>query len=523
MATFRRLFASKRAAAAIVIGIGGLLSIVHLSHLFAHDKPPLATIVGVVLPLVLSVVVVYAGYWTLRQDVLGAYVARLVVWTVVGGIAMGVIVGTITAHQYLAGQLPDDAFYQLATAVTGGTLGGVLVGRYDAQLRRRSDRIRALQEATGELVTAETAEEVCERVVEIARRELELPLTAAWLYDEERTLLEPVAVTDEGREAIGDHPAFEPGESLSWAVFEDGEPRVYPDVYDRPERHNPDTRVRSEIILPLGSHGVLNVGSREPDAFDDVDVSTARLLASTAGTVLDRVEREMELRSHQRTLETQNERLEEFASIVSHDLRNPLSVAEGHLQLASEDCDSPALSKVEEAHRRMDGIITDLLGLARAGQTIEETEPVDLAAVAADAWGMVETTGGTLEIEFEAATIDADRSRLGQLLENLFRNAIEHGTADADRGALEGGTDRPPAVTVRIGLLAENAGFYVEDDGPGIPPEDRDRVFTPGYTTNEGGTGLGLAVVTRIVAAHGWSIEVVDATIGGTRFEVRTD
>jgi signal transduction histidine kinase len=89
-------------------------------------------------------------------------------------------------------------------------------------------------------------------------------------------------------------------------------------------------------------------------------------------------------------------------------------------------------------------------------------------------------------------------------LENLFRNAIEHGGSD---------------VTIRIGPLKGDTGFYVSDDGVGISPDHREDVFESGYSTARNGTGLGLAIVEEVATAHEWDVRLVESTHGGTRFE----
>jgi len=198
----------------------------------------------------------------------------------------------------------------------------------------------------------------------------------------------------------------------------------------------------------------------------------------------------------------QNERLDEFASIVSHDLRNPLNVAKGHLELAQETDESEHLGTAADALDRSQALIEDLLTLAREGEAVDETEPVALADAAESSWQTVETGSGTLEID-AAQTIDADRSRLKQLLENLYRNAVEHGGDD---------------ITVSVGDM--NNGFYVADAGPGIPEGDRETVFEAGYSTSADGTGFGLRIIEQIVDAHGWEIQITDSDDGGARFEV---
>jgi PAS domain S-box-containing protein len=210
------------------------------------------------------------------------------------------------------------------------------------------------------------------------------------------------------------------------------------------------------------------------------------------------------LKRREAQLQRERDRLERFASVVSHDLRNPLNVAEGRLELAREECDSEHLDAVDRAHDRMAGLIDDLLSLAREGRPVEEMEAVDLGGVAEACWQTVETADATLAVETDRA-IRADRSRLRQLLENLIRNAIHHGGED---------------VTVEIGDLDAEDGFYVADDGPGIPEKERATVFESGYTTAEGGTGFGLAIVKEIAEAHGWAVGVTESAAGGARFEI---
>ena len=218
-----------------------------------------------------------------------------------------------------------------------------------------------------------------------------------------------------------------------------------------------------------------------------------------------------------RELRRQNERLEEFASLVSHDLRNPLNVASGNLELAREERDSDRLEAVADAHDRMETLIDDLLTLAREGAPIAEREPIDLAATVDACWTNVDTADGRLAVDTEQV-IEADRSRLRQLLENLFRNAVEHGSTSSrtepDDAVEHGGGN----TTVRVGPMDD--GFYVADDGPGIPADERERVFEGGYSTGEGNTGFGLLIVERIVEAHGWEVAVVESEDGGARFEI---
>jgi signal transduction histidine kinase len=208
---------------------------------------------------------------------------------------------------------------------------------------------------------------------------------------------------------------------------------------------------------------------------------------------------------HQRELERQNEQLDQFASLISHDLRNPLDVAMGRAKVVAEMNEDERLDEhldeVVDAHDRMRRIIDDVLTLARQGRSISDKEDVDLAVLAEDAWSHVETRDATLSVDTDTV-IKADRGRLAQVLENLFRNAVQHGGE---------------AVTVEVGATAD--GFYVADDGVGIPPAERDRIFEAGETDADGGTGLGLSIVRNIAHAHGWSVDVTSSEAGGARME----
>ncbi|MDY7081311.1 MAG: HAMP domain-containing sensor histidine kinase, partial [Halobacteria archaeon] len=145
------------------------------------------------------------------------------------------------------------------------------------------------------------------------------------------------------------------------------------------------------------------------------------------------------------------------------------------------------------------------LTLARQGQAVGDTEPVELERVVQRAWSHVSTVEADLVIDDELPVIDADEERLIQMFENLFRNSVEHGGED---------------VEIHIGIPDDGDGFYIEDNGEGISDEERDKVFEHGYTTHEAGTGFGLSIVKRIVEAHGGEIRVVEGSMGGARFEV---
>jgi PAS domain S-box-containing protein len=200
-------------------------------------------------------------------------------------------------------------------------------------------------------------------------------------------------------------------------------------------------------------------------------------------------------------LTRRNRILESFANTVSHDFRNPLNVAEGHLELAQETGDFSHLNKVAKAHNRMRNLIDDLLQHAREEES--EQSNVSLHQSAAGAWETVSSEDVELVVRGDAE-FRAYPSQLRRIFENLFWNAIDHGDA----------------TEIRVGLLDED-GFYIEDDGCGIPASERDVIFDAGYSTSEEGTGYGLHIVRSLVEMHGWTISVTEGEDGGARFEMR--
>jgi len=226
----------------------------------------------------------------------------------------------------------------------------------------------------------------------------------------------------------------------------------------------------------------------------------------TFSDVTPRVRRRTRLQKQKEQLERQTERLEQFANVVSHDLRNPLNVISARTNLARQTSNEEHFDAIDRAANRMDTIIDETLTLARAGQTVKEPESLSLAAVVRHSWAQIQTHDAAIEPEIpNDMTIQADRNRLLQVFENLFRNAIDHGRTD---------------VTITVGDLTSNQGFYVADDGPGIPDDAQEKVFEAGYTSQQEGTGFGLNIVEEIITAHGWEIRVTESAEGGARFEI---
>ncbi|QAU11850.1 response regulator [Halorubrum sp. BOL3-1] len=385
----------------------------------------------------------------------------------------------------------------------------------DIDDQKRVERtLRRLHATTRGMFGGEGREEVAALAARTAIDTLGFPTSGVRLYEPEADVLSPTAISEEATEAFGDRPAFGPGDGRVWETFESDEPLVVDDL-DAVDTEVGYGALRSLLVVPLGDHGVMPLGAREPEFFDETDVQLARVLAANVTVALDHAERTRQLRERDAALEREIERLEKFAGLVSHDLRNPLNVAAGRTDMARSVADDPAvreeLDRVENAHDRMSQLIDDLLALARQGRTVDEFESVDLADAAERAWRTVDTADATLDVSVATEAVDADPERLRTLLENLFTNSVEHGSTSSQTQSGDGveqgvdSGDGATDLTVSVGTVPE--GFYVADDGAGfdIDPEE---AVEYGRSGDSDGTGFGLAIVREVAAAHGWSTAV---------------
>jgi signal transduction histidine kinase len=242
----------------------------------------------------------------------------------------------------------------------------------------------------------------------------------------------------------------------------------------------------------------------------ETSIPLAILTSLTAGVALGAVigVYAVRLNAANDDLSQANEELSAFASIVSHDLRNPVQVAGGSLELLTRDLDDedPNVERIDHSLTRIDTIIENVLVLTRRTEDGPRVQSVDVGAVALSALETTDAPGTSLHLDDPPVGTDADPDLLATLFENLFRNASDHG---------------PDGVTVTVGSLDDGPGFYVEDDGPGIPADEREDVFEMGESP-DGNTGIGLFVVGRVVDVHDWGCAATTGEDGGARFEFRT-
>ncbi|WP_254279559.1 PAS domain-containing sensor histidine kinase [Haloarcula marina] len=372
----------------------------------------------------------------------------------------------------------------------GGEVTGIVGETRDVtRLRRREQLVAALNEGSRDLMRAETTADICRVTLDIVEQIGILPSVELVLYD--GTTLRPADISREMPDV------FEAYGNWFRRAVETGDPQY---VATGPNGR----RIRTEagdaddieaVVLPLGDHGVL--GMRPADTLDEFTLDLANVLAATVEASLDRAERERQLRERERELETQNQRLEAFTTMVSHDLRNPLQVAVGATDMLEEH--SEHVERIYTSLGQMDRLVDELLTLARQGEITGDRVAVDVAALAGAAWGAVDTGEATLELD-DPRTVVADEDRLRELLENLFSVLLKQ-TADAP--------------TIRVGHI--DAGITIEQVN-GVATVDEAPVTRPLDTADW--THYGQYIVSTIAEAYGWEVSTADEDGEHIRFEI---
>jgi PAS domain S-box-containing protein len=377
---------------------------------------------------------------------------------------------------------------------------------YELERQRFESRLQALHRISQQLLVAETTEAVATISLEMGEELFGLSMMAYWEYDADDEVLRPVAATDEAEQILGPNPAIERGEALVWESFDTGDIRSYGDRTDQPPVDETETARRAEVHVPCGTHGLITSSATEPDAFDEIDVESLRLLGALVTEAITAVKREQRIVERGEALQRQNERLDEFARVVAHDLRNPLAGAIGALEIVRETPEEEFFDLLDGSLERMNDLVDELLEIARGERQAVNARPLSLQSTVEEAWSYIDAPAATLTIADQLGEIEADETRLFQLFGNLFRNSVEHGGDD---------------VTVDVGLLPEDDGFYVADDGPGLPAATRTAIKDFEERERVSELGIGFMSITDVVAEHGWDLSVCNPD-EGVRIEIRT-
>lgn len=382
---------------------------------------------------------------------------------------------------------------------TGDRMVGIVADIDDQKARERElldhrQNLERLLEASTELTMAESIDACHEITIGAAVSILGFDWCTIAAPDASEEYFEIRAISEDAPMEIGDRP-FGLADGIAGEAFQSGKPSVVNDVLEYLDLEPNETAIRSALSIPIGDRGVFQAAATTTNRFDETDQRHAQLLVTVMQSALERV-------NQSRELKRQNERLDEFAAVISHDLRNPLTIAQSRLELLARAVQNEHIEPIESAHQRMETMIEDILRTARMGTQQGPTETLSLESLVTECWNYIQTDAASLHID-EDTEIRANRTALAQLLENLLSNAVEHGGA---------------SVTITVGSLP--TGFYIEDDGVGIDDSVAQSIFDPGVSSTSTGAGFGLTIVEHVVDAHDWDIAVTESDAGGARFEV---
>jgi signal transduction histidine kinase len=289
-------------------------------------------------------------------------------------------------------------------------------------------------------------------------------------------------------------------------------PREQPlmDVIDECLRHR-SSIVRREVVLPETGQGVTHLGVSVSPLFDPQGAPHGAICLFTDLTAVKHLEEQLRLKESLATVG-------ELTAGIAHEFRNGLATIQGYSRLldlnALPSQYRPYVEGIRAETESLSQVVTNFLNFAKPAQlTLTE---VDLGMIceraAEEIRADVRAAGGEIEVSGTFGIVEGDDVLLRQAFSNLMRNAIEACSVP----------QRPPRVIIRsdVDAAARVSRIDISDNGPGVPPELRDRVFQPFFTTKRNGTGLGLALVQKIIVFHNGRIAIAATAAGGASIQI---
>lgn len=373
--------------------------------------------------------------------------------------------------------------------------------RYERNLGR-------LHEATRRMLLADSPAEIAELVSRAAVGILNLPVNAVHLYDDERDALVPAAYSAACGEILDTPPSLSRG--LAWEAYQSGRVDICTDLTAETDLFNAETPFRSELLIPLGDHGVFIVASTELAEFSETDVTLAELLGANATVAFDQV-------TNENRLEQQRDDLELLTRMMSHDIRNDLQVVGAVAEILGEHVEGTQLEYVERIRRSTEAAVE----LTTSAQELTEAmlrsdaaaSEVSLGSVLREEIEELRATNPdavvTIEGELPTVSVRADEM-LDSVFRNVLKNAVQHNDAETTE------------ITVGAVLEDDNVRVRIADNGPGVPDDRKEVIFGRGERgMSSQGTGIGLYLVRTLTEQYGGSVHVEDNEPRGAVFVVQ--
>jgi PAS domain S-box-containing protein len=269
--------------------------------------------------------------------------------------------------------------------------------------------------------------------------------------------------------------------------------------------------VRREVGLPQARHDTSHIGVTVSPLFDERGELHGAICLFSDLTAVKSLEQQLRLKDSLATVG-------ELTAGIAHEFRNGLATIHGYSKLIDPglipETYRPYVEGIRAEAESLGQVVTNFLNFARPAELT--LSRVDLRAICERAADEVRADaralGGDVQLSGDFAAVDGDEVLLRQAFSNLLRNAVEACAA----------ASVPPRVVIQSGIdRSQNISrIAVDDSGPGIPPAARERVFRPFFTTKRSGTGLGLALVQKIVVFHNGRIIAGASPLGGASLQI---
>jgi len=375
-------------------------------------------------------------------------------------------------------------------------------GRIALTRTERAASLEAIQSIMQDAVTADTVSEMVETVVDRLPTATNFPTAGIWASDPATEQLTPIGATGRAAEIIGDHPTFEPGNSIAWEAFAAGETRLVSDVRNHPEVYNADSVIRSEVITPIGDFGVLIPAAMRPQNITVTDRKIAETLASSLETSIELIENRRELRLLEAVIDR----------VLRHNLRTDLSVIKSRTQQIAASSDDDSLTEQMLSHaERLEATAENARMMRAVVQSRGQRQELSVEAVIEDAIAAAPAPPDSVEltVDIEPTPAVVAHPKLSTAIAHLIENAVEHGGADVETIQVTATTDDEQVV------------ITVADDGPGIPRNEVTVIDQADESALNHASGVGLWLIDRIVTYSDGSISftVDDGTIARIRLQ----
>ena len=396
----------------------------------------------------------------------------------------------------------------------------------EVALQQFTARLEILHEIDRSLLAARSSREIAMAALARIRKLIPCPRASVTLIDLDKEEARFLAADFEEKEIIAETSITlqEFGQRVIDELMQN-KPWTVNDVLRDPGATELDKRlveksgIHAWLCLPLMYQGqligALNLGRGLGNPFTDEDVAIAHDVANQLAIAIQHINlynalqnELMERKKLIAELEANNAELERFTYTVSHDLRNPLVTIKGFLGMLDKDLQAGRKDRIDSDFKRianaadkMDELIADLLELSRIGRILNSPEEVDLVQLAQEAVELLDarirSKNVTVKISPHLPTVFGDRIRLREVMENLIDNAAKY-------------AENQHTPIIEIGVNQENGDpvIFVRDNGMGIEPQHLTKIFSlfEKLDQNSEGTGIGLALVKRIIETHGGKI-----------------